>query len=484
MNIILFRKKMIFNFFSKFFEKMAEKPHMSVVICGHVDSGKSTTTGHLLFKLGGISERDLQKMKKEAEDMGKGSFCFAFFMDKTKEERERGITIVCTTKDFYTPNYHYTIIDAPGHKDFIKNMISGASQADVGVLMVPADGGFVVSLAKGDHKSGEIQGQTRQHARLLNLLGVKQLIVCVNKMDDALAGYSESRFNEIKEEIKDMLIKVGWNKTFVNQNVPIIPISGWKGDNLFEKSENMNWWKGIDVKTTEDNVENVQTLHEALDKYAKIPKRPVDKLIRMPVSGVHNIKGVGDVITGKIEQGNIKPGQEVIFIPSHTSTNPCSGKVFSIEMHHKSVPEAICGFNVGLCIKGLSKDLKPKIGDIMILKSDVTLKSPKKFTVQVQVLDHPGELKPGYCPVIHVRTAKAPCKLVEIKWKLSKETNMQKVENPTSFKANDMGCCVFEINPQHPIVVDKFESTEVLGRIAIMDGGQAVMLGKIIDVEF
>lgn len=462
---------------------MSDKPHLSVAICGHVDSGKSTTTGHLLFQLGGISEREMEKLRKEAEEMGKGSFCFAFFMDKTKEERARGITIVCTTKDFYTSNYHYTIIDAPGHRDFIKNMISGSSQADVGVLMVPADGGFVVSLSKGDSKSGEVQGQTRQHARLLNLLGVKQLIVCVNKMDDALANYAESRFQEIRDEITNMLVKVGWNKNFVQQNVPIIPISGWKGDNLFTKSDKMPWWKGVDIKSLDGTTEHVETLYEALDKYAKPPKRPVDKPMRMPVSGIHNIKGVGDVVTGKVEQGSIKPGQEVVFLPSHTTTNPCSGKIFSIEMHHTPVPEAICGFNVGLSIKGLSKDYKPKVGDVMVLKSDTTLKCPKRFTAQVQVLDHPGELKPGYNPSVHVRTAKAPCRLVQIMWKQSKETNMQKVENPPYIKSNEMGCCIFEIDPKHPLVVDKFENTEVLSRIAIMDGNQAIMLGKVIDVE-
>lgn len=460
------------------------KPHLSVVICGHVDAGKSTATGHLLFQLGGIKEREMQKLREEAETMGKGSFCYAFYMDKTKEERERGITIVCTTKDFYTPNYHYTIIDAPGHRDFIKNMISGASQADVAVLMVPADGGFEVSLAKGDHKSGEVQGQTRQHARLINLLGVKQLIVCVNKMDDKNVNYSETRFNEVRDAIVDTLVRVGWNKAFVQQSVPIIPISGWQGDNLFKKSDKMPWWKGVSVKSVDGTTENVETLYDALNQYTKIPKRPNDKPLRMPISGILNITGIGDVVTGKIEQGNVKPGDEVVFLPSHTDKNPMQGKVFSCEMHHQSVPEGICGFNVGLCIKGLPKDLKPKIGDIMILKKDTTLKTPKRFTVQVQVLDHPGELKPGYCPVVHVRTAKAPCRMTEIKWKMSKETNMQKVENPASFKANDMGCCVFEINPAHPIVVDKFENTEVLGRVAVMEGSSAVFLGKVIDVEY
>lgn len=194
-------------------ESDKEIEHMSVVICGHIDSGKSTTTGRLLFELGGIPKREMDKLREEAEKIGKGSFAFAFYMDTQKDERERGVTIKCNTKAFNTDKYYYSIIDAPGHRDFIKNMISGAEQADVGVLMVPADGGFVTAIQKGDHKKGGVQGQTRQHASLIQLLGVKQLIVCINKMDSEPAGpYSEDRYKEVMEEMKLMLVKVGWPK--------------------------------------------------------------------------------------------------------------------------------------------------------------------------------------------------------------------------------------------------------------------------------
>merc|ERR1711943_74933 len=215
---------------------MAEKKHMSVVICGHVDSGKSTTTGRLLFELGGIEERTMTKLKEEAERLGKGSFAFAFYMDTQKDERERGVTIKCTTKEFFTDNYHYSVIDAPGHRDFIKNMMGGAAQADVALLMVPSDGNFTTAIQKGNHKAGEVQGQTRQHARLINLLGVKQLIVGVNKMDSDPAGpYAKSRYDEVGGEMKNMLVKVGWKKDFVEKSVPVLPIS-WMGDNLNKKT--------------------------------------------------------------------------------------------------------------------------------------------------------------------------------------------------------------------------------------------------------
>lgn len=222
---------------------MSEKEHLSVVICGHVDSGKSTTTGRLLFELGGIPEREMEKLKAEAETLGKSSFAFAFYMDRAKEERERGVTIACTTKEFFTERWHYTIIDAPGHRDFIKNMISGAAQADVAVLMVPADGNFTTAIQKGDHKAGEVQGQTRQHARLINLLGVKQIVVGVNKMDSDVAQYNKSRYDEIADEMKNMLVRVGLKKEFVQSSIPVLPISGWMGDNLIKKSEKMDWWK-------------------------------------------------------------------------------------------------------------------------------------------------------------------------------------------------------------------------------------------------
>jgi elongation factor 1-alpha len=455
---------------------MAEKQHVSIVICGHVDAGKSTTTGRLIFELGGIGERELQKLKDEAEKLGKSSFAFAFYMDRQKDERERGVTISCTTKEFYTETKHYTIIDAPGHRDFIKNMITGASQADVALLMVPADGNFTAAIAKGNHKAGEVQGQTRQHALLINLLGVKQLIVGINKMDCDVAKYGQPRYKECADEANDMLKKVGWKKEFVDQSTPIIPISGWMGDNLIKPSTNMDWWKGVDIKVGDETI-HVHTLLDALEKMVKVPKRDADRPMRTPLSGIYKIKGVGDVLTGRVEQGIVKPGEEVVFLPTHTASTQCTGKVFTVEMHHKSVPAANAGDNVGLNIKGLPKDNMPHVGDVMVLKSDNSIGPVKSFTAQVQVMNHPGELKVGYTPIGFVRTARAPVKMSEICWKVSKETGGQKAEKPPHLKANDMAECKFE--PVLPLVVDSFKNCEGLGRIAIMEGASVVMLGKI-----
>jgi len=459
-----------------------EKKHMSVVICGHVDSGKSTTTGRLLFELGGVPEREMQKLKEEAEKLGKGSFAFAFYMDTQKDERERGVTIKCTTKEFFTDRYHYSIIDAPGHRDFIKNMISGAAQADVGVLMVPADGNFVVAIQKGDHKAGEVQGQTRQHARLINLLGVKQLIVCVNKMDaEPLAAYKESRFQEIRDEMKLMLIKVGWPKPFVEKRTPVVPISGWHGDNLLSVSAKMGWWKGQDVKISKTQGMHIDTLKDCLNDFVQPAQRDPDKEMRLPLSGVYKIKGVGDVLTGRVEQGDVRPGEEVKFLPTHTVSTACTGKVFTVEMHHKRIDAGKSGDNIGMNVKALNKDNMPRVGDVMVYKADNTIEITKNFTAQVQILDIPGEIKCGYSPIGHVRCGRAACRLVKINWKMGKDTGGEKAEGAVSLKTNDAAEAVFE--PQQPMVVDEFGKCEGLSRIAFMDGNSAVMLGKVTAVN-
>jgi elongation factor 1-alpha len=461
---------------------MAEgKQHVSIVICGHVDAGKSTTTGRLIFELGGIPEREMQKLRDEAERLGKGSFAFAFYMDRQKEERERGVTIQCTTKEFFTETKHFTVIDAPGHRNFIKNMITGASQADVALLMIPADGNFTTAIAKGNHKAGEVPGQTRQHALLINLLGVKQMIVAVNKMDADLANYKEERFNEIRDEMDRMLIRVGWPKKFIEEAVPKLPISGWKGDNLITQSTNMPWWKGTDVTVGKTKV-HLHTLFDALEKMVTIPDRPKDSVMRTPLSGIYKIKGIGDVLTGRVEQGTVRPGEEVIFLPTHTSATPCTGKVFTVEMHHKAVESATCGDNCGFNVKGLVKENMPRVGDVMILKKDESLRRCKAFTAQIRVLEHPGELKVGYCPIAFVRTGRSAVKMTKISWKVGKETGNQKVENPISLKSNEMAECVFE--PQQPFVVDAFKNCEGLGRVAIMEGASVIMLGKVVSLEF
>ena len=458
------------------------KDHLSIVICGHVDSGKSTTTGHLLFKLGGIPKREMDKLQEEADILGKGSFAFAFYMDRCKEERERGVTIQYTTKKFETDSKYYTIIDAPGHRDFIKNMIRGASQADVGLLMVPANaGGFEIAIQKGNKKDNQIEGQTRQHARLLNLLGVDQIIVGINKMDDPSVNYSESRFNEIRDEMQKMLKQSG----YAPAKIPVIPMSGYKGDNLIEQTDKMPWFKGWKANQSKDCPVEGMTLVDALDKFVKVPPRPIEKPLRMPVSGVLKIDGVGTVITGRIEQGEIRKDDVVGFVPRDIS----GCRVFSIEMHHSTHPLAGPGDNVGLNIKGLDKLKMPKEGDVLYIEKQNKLTPVKSFRAMVMVQEHPGQLKPadaqgkkGYTPLVHVRTTKAPCKMKTIHWKSGKKTANEKVESPPFLEAHETAEVTFE--PQMPLYLETFESSKGLGRIAIMDSNSLVMLGKVLEVEY
>jgi len=462
-----------------------DKQHIGIVICGHVDAGKSTTTGHLLFELGGLGERELEKLREEARINNKVGFEFAYFMDRQKDERERGVTIACTTKEFFTDNYHYTIIDAPGHRDFIKNMISGASQADVALLLVPA-AGYEETIAKPDRKAGVIEGQTRQHARILNLLGVEQLIVGVNKMDAKGVDYSEVRFNEIRDNTRHMLEKIGWKKKI--PEIPIIPMSGWRGSNLTKPGTDvMPWWKGFEITKGKKKITGI-TLVDALTNVVSLPKRDTEGSFHMPVSGCYGIKGVGDVITGRIEQGTLKPGDEVKFAPGGQI-----GKIFTIEMHHKNQPEARPGDNVGINVKNLPKEknAKPRPGDVMFIKSQGAPVSTTKFQAMVTVQEHPGKLRAsktdgskvtgGFTPSLHVRTSKAPCRMNRILWKMGKSTGKQKAENPEFVESGD--AALVEFVPQTPMIVDKFENCPGLGRVAVMDSNSLVMMGKIVEVE-
>ena len=448
------------------------KKHISLVVCGHVDAGKSTTTGHLIFKLGGISEREMQKLQNEADAQGKSSFAFAYYMDKDKAERERGVTINCTTKEFFTDSYHYTIVDAPGHRDYVKNMITGAGCADVALLLVPAEaGGFETAVAKGDHATGEVQGQTRQHARLLGLLGIEKLIVGVNKMDSC--DWSETRFNEIKEEMTKMITVAG----FKPKQVPFVPFSGFCGENLIDKSDKMPWYKGFTANLSKTEAVSGYTLLDALEKVARPPKRFPDKPLRIPINGIYKIKGVGDVITGRIEQGTVNAGD-----PVRVSREGIAGlKVFSIEMHHKTWPCAKPGDNVGMNIKGLDKMNMPKVGDVISMQNDI-LKPVKSFVCQVVVQEHPGQLKTGFSPCVHVRTAKSACKMTKIVWKMGKKTGNEKQEEPAFLEMGESAEIEFE--PQQLFYLEAFDSCEGLGRIAVMDSNQLVMLGKVMNVVY
>merc|ERR1712072_149546 len=338
-----------------------EKTHINIVVIGHVDSGKSTTTGHLIYKCGGIDKRVIEKFEKEAAEMGKGSFKYAWVLDKLKAERERGITIDIALWKFESAKFYFTIIDAPGHRDFIKNMITGTSQADLAVLIVASSTGeFEAGISK--------DGQTREHALLAYTLGVKQMRVALNKMDNTTPPYSESRYKEIKEEVSNFLKKTGYDP----EKIPFIPISGFHGDNMIEESTNMSWYKG-------------PCLLDSLDQ-AKPPKRPVDKPLRLPLQDVYKIGGIGTVPVGRVETGMIKPGMICTFAPNGVTT-----EVKSVEMHHESMAEAVPGDNVGFNIKNVSvKEIRR--GNVASDSKNDPAKESASFLAQVIVMEHPGQI--------------------------------------------------------------------------------------------
>jgi len=442
--------------------KDKDKIHINIVVIGHVDSGKSTTTGHLIYKCGGIDERTIAKFEKEAQEMGKGSFKYAWVLDKLKAERERGITIDIALWKFCTQKYFVTIIDAPGHRDFIKNMITGTSQADCAVLIVAAGvGEFEAGISK--------DGQTREHALLAYTLGVKQLIIGVNKMDSTAPAYSGARFGEIEKEVSGYIKKIGYNP----KTVPFVPISGWHGDNMLEASTNMTWFKGWSVERKEGNAKGI-TLIEALDAILP-PTRPFDKALRLPLQDVYKIGGIGTVPVGRVETGIIKPGMLVTFAPPMVTT-----EVKSVEMHHESMPEALPGDNVGFNVKNVSvKDVRR--GNVAGDAKNDPPKGTKMFHAQVIVLNHPGEIKNGYSPVLDCHTAHIACKFQEIKEKCDRRSGKKLEDNPKFVKSGD--AAMVDMIPSKPMCVESFSDYPPLGRFAVRDMKQTVAVGVIKTVE-
>jgi len=421
-----------------------EKIHISLVVIGHVDSGKSTTTGHLIYKCGGIDKRTIEKYEKEAAEMGKSSFKYAWVLDNLKAERERGITIDIALWKFETPKFSFTVIDAPGHRDFIKNMITGTSQADVALLVIDsAPGGFEAGWSN--------EGQTKEHALLAFTLGVKQMIVGLNKMDSC--QYSESRYNDIKEEVSNYLKKVGYKPA----KISFVPISGWVGDNMIERSTNMAWYKG-------------PFLLEALDEVTP-PKRPTDKPLRLPLQDVYKIGGIGTVPVGRVETGVLKPAMNVCFAPVGLVT-----EVKSVEMHHEALAEAVPGDNVGFNCKNVSvKDLKR--GYVASNAADDPAKGCETFEAQVIIMAHPGQIQNGYTPVLDCHTCHIATKFKAITEKSDRRTGKALEENPKFVKAGD--ACTVTMEPTKPMVVETFESYPPLGRFAVRDMRQTVAVGVV-----
>ena len=419
------------------------KPHINVIFVGHVDHGKSTTVGRLLYDSGIISDQELRKLKETAQEKGKVGFEFAFVMDNLKEEQERGITIDLSHKKFTTDKYEYTIIDAPGHKDFVKNMITGAAQADVGFLVVAASDG--------------IMAQTREHIFLCKTLGVNQIAVLINKMD--AVKWDQAKYDGVKKEITTLLQTVGYKIA----EVEFIPISAYQGDNVVKKSGNMEWYKG-------------PTIREQFDKF-KEPEKPTQLPLRLPIQDVYNITGIGVVPVGRVETGVMKVGDKIIIMPSRTGTG-ARGEIKSIEMHHEQIQKAEPGDNVGFNVRGLGKKDIAR-GDVLGVESNPPTVA-SEFTAQIVVLNHPTVITNGYTPVFHIHTAQVSCQFVELIKKLDPRTGAVLQEHPDTLKNGD--AAIVRIKPMQPLCIEKQKDIPHMSRFAIRDAGTTVAAGMCIDL--
>ena len=416
------------------------KPHRNIVFIGHVDHGKSTTVGRLLLDSGHIEEHVIEKNEKLAAESGKAGFGLAYVMDGLKEERERGITIDVAHKEFFTPDYYWTIIDAPGHRDFVKNMITGASQADTAVLLCAANDG--------------VNAQTKEHAFLAKFLGVKELIVNVNKMDISGVDWSEDKFNSVKEEVSNLLKLAGFNPT----DIPFIPCSAFDGDNIFNKSANSPWYSG-------------PTLFEAIDG-VEMPPKPTDKPLRLPIQDVYKISGIGTVPVGKVETGVLERGKTVVFNPSQKSA-----EVKDIEMHHTSHAKAEPGDNVGFNVRGLAAtDIRR--GDVAGYSDSEPsfVRHDETFVGQIQLMDIPKAIGTGYTPVFHAHTAQVAVRFVDLL-----ENAKTKEANPAFLKTGDAALVRFA--PTKPMAIEEMSNFPELSRFAIRDMGKTVAAGVCMKIE-
>lgn len=421
------------------------KEHINLVFIGHVDHGKSTTVGRLLYDTGNIDEQAMRKLKERAEQLGKGGFEFAFVMDNLKEEQERGVTIDLSHKRFDTDKYYFTIIDAPGHKDFIKNMITGASQADCAVLVVAANDG--------------VNAQTIEHLKLSKIFGVGQLLVAVNKMDISGVNYSEARYKEVVEDVKKHAAQAGWKPDVVRY----IPIASYPGENIAKKSTKISWWTG-------------DTLLEAINKFT-VPQKPTDLPLRLPLQDVYNITGIGVVPVGRIETGIMKVGDKVTIVPGREGKG-ISGEVKTIEMHHEAVQQAEPGDNVGFNVRGVGKKDIAR-GDVLGHDSNVPTVATE-FTAQIVIMNHPSVVTVGYTPVFHIHTAQVACQFMEIIKKINPATGQEVTENKEILRNGD--AAIVKLKPVQPLVIEKNSVIPQMSRFAIRDSGVTVGAGMCMDL--
>ncbi|CAJ2675965.1 unnamed protein product [Trifolium pratense] len=425
-----------------------KKRHLNVVFIGHVDAGKSTTGGQILFLSGQVDDRTIQKYEKEAKDKSRESWYMAYIMDTNEEERVKGKTVEVGRAHFETDTTRFTILDAPGHKSYVPNMISGASQADIGVL--------VISARKGEFETGyERGGQTREHVQLAKTLGVTKLLVVVNKMDDPTVNWSKERYDEIESKMVPFLKQSGYN---VKKDVSFLPISGLMGLNIktrLDKSH-CSWWDG-------------PCLFESLDSI-EVPMGDPQSPFRMPI--IDKFKDMGTVVMGKVESGTIKDGDSLLIMPNKDHV-----KVVAIYIDEKRVNIAGPGENLRVRLSGIEEE--DLLSGFVLSSAANPISTVTEFVAQLQILEllDNAIFTAGYKAVLHVHSVVEECEIVELLEQIDPKTRKPIKKKVLFVKNGAIVLCRVQVN--NVICVEKFSDFPQLGRFTLRTEGKTVAVGKI-----
>jgi elongation factor 1-alpha len=436
--------------------KKIQKSHINVVVIGNNTSGKSTLIGNLIYKCDTYNNKYLSEMYKIVTnriisgESVKGSFKCPWVIDKLKVERDIGITIDFSSWGLEIDKYLLTIINTPGHRNYFKNFIAGASQGDCALFIIASpQGEFEASFSKG--------GQTRELIILAYTLGIKQMIICINKMDEKTVSWDESRYEDVKSKVSEYLKKFGYNPA----KIPFIPISSWYGDNLIERSAKLTWFKG-------------PTLIEALNDITP-PDRLKEKPLRIPINKVSKLNNNETVIKGRVESGILRPGMLVTF-----ASSIIQAEVKSVQMHQKQLLDAFPGDNVGFILKNVAVNNIRK-GDLCGEANNYSPKQTKSFIAQVIILNHPDKIRVGYTPVVYCHTACGSCKFVELKSRIDRKSGEEIEAQPKFLRVGDTA--IVKLVPLKNMSCETFYDYPLLGRLILRDIGKIVAVGVIKAIE-
>lgn len=425
------------------------KEHVNIVFIGHVDAGKSTIGGQIMFQTGMVDKRTLEKYERDAKEKGRESWYLSWCMDTNDEEREKGKTVEVGRAYFETEKKHFTILDAPGHKSFVPNMISGANQADLAVL--------VISARKGEFETGfDRGGQTREHAMLVKTAGVKHLVILVNKMDDPTVQWEEERWTEIQSKLTPYLRKCGFNP---KTDITYIPCSGLTGDFIKDRPDSSKggWYSG-------------PCFIEYLDDLFPSINRDFDGPVRCIV--VDKFSDMGVIVIGKMESGVVQKGQTLLLCPNKTAV-----QVLQCWSDDVEVEKVAAGDNIKFKLKGVEEaDIQ---GGFVICSPDAPVKVGKIFDAEVLVLDHKSIIASGYSAVLHIQSAIEEVAVKAVLCTVDKKTGEK---NKTRRFVKQDEKCILRLESQEPFCLEPFKLLPQLGRFTLRDEGKTIAIGKVLKV--